>query len=99
MKCTTKNDTEYISLGCRKPRDQMLVEFNQEGFHRRGGTRNGLKDYQYLDIQKGSWEGPVSKKTSRERACMLGDGWLHSGDCEKRREHGKKQRRGEVGQD
>lgn len=43
MKCNTKYGTEYISLGCRKPRDQLLVEFNQEGFHRRGGTRNGPK--------------------------------------------------------
>lgn len=43
MKFSTKYGTEYISLGCRKPRDQMLVEFNQEGFHRRGGTRNGPK--------------------------------------------------------
>lgn len=32
------------------------------------------------------------------RVC-LGGGWAYSGDCGKRRRHGKQQRTGEVGQD
>lgn len=40
----------------------MLVEIHENGFHRRGGARTRPKGQPYLDIQTGSWEGPLQAR-------------------------------------
>lgn len=78
----------------------MLVEFNQEGFHRRGGTRNGpkkgLPGFGYTERRLGR----PCKQENTMRKGIRAWGWV--GILRRlwgKRVHGKKQRTGEVGQD
>lgn len=77
----------------------MFIESNQEGFRRRGGTRNGPKGlvvFGYLERKLGR---PCKQENIMRngRHVCLGSGWARSGDCGKRRVHGKKQRTGRQG--
>lgn len=96
INCNTKYGTDVFLLGSRRPRDQMLGESKQEGFHRRAAAQMGPKRLAVLGCTGRRLGG---KHREKGHACSSGE-WVGTylrGTVGKVR--GKKQRTGGAGQD